>query len=290
MRDYYGPLSPSLVWRLEADIPFSSGGSDVYRVFGQPGDSTLDWNEPPVTLGAMAPYTDVYQAQPGQFLDYCAGCRQGDTFYPVFNLVNGASPGEDMGDKVGFAPGSIHLYDQAGQELPPTTFRNVATYQLPAQQARYKLVIPDDNITWDFTSATPATDQTPPGTGCVGTVFGVSTAPCQADPLVFLRYDAGLSLANTITPGVHQLQVTGYHQDPSAPPVTSLKLWTSTDGGSTWQQARLSGGRDGTWTAAYALPQLSQTNGYLSIKATAADSAGNDITQTIVDAVKLAAG
>jgi hypothetical protein len=295
IRDYYGPLGPGDVWwltasEIEGGITRLLGVTD--DVFDQPVRTALDWGEPPLTLGAPVLSTDVYQAQPGSVsihlgdFTLCAGCRQGDTFYPVFYQVNGANPGASTPDVYGFAPGSIHLYDQTGQEIPPTPFQGVATYQLPAQQARYKLVTP--TTTWDFTSAEPSADQTPQGTYCAGVDFGVSTAPCQADPLVYLRYDAGLSLANTISPGVQRLQVTGYHQDPSAPPVTGLKLWTSTDGGKTWQQAVVTGGRDGTFTAVYTVP-ASGTNGYVSIKAQASDAAGNDITQEIDNAYGIAA-
>lgn len=144
------------------------------------------------------------------------------------------------------------------------------------------------NTTWDFTSAAPTTDDTLPGTGCAGTALGISTAPCQADPLVFPDYNAGLAAANTITPGIHQLQVIGYHQDPSAPPVTSLKLWTSTDGGTAWQSARVIRGRSGTFKVIYRVPG-SGTNGYVSIKAEASDAAGNDITQVIDNTYAIAA-
>jgi hypothetical protein len=289
LTEYYGPLSPDLVWSLQGyglltnPAPTYDGGT--FKLFDQPADSTLDWNGPLVALGAVTQMTDVFQAQPGNFFaGYCAGCRQGDTFYPIFSLVDGASPATTDGQG-GFAPGSIHLYNQAGQEIPDTPVLGLATYQLPAGQARYRLVAP--TTTWEFTSSRPATDQTPDGTLCFGTLNGISAAPCQADPLLFLRYDAGLSLTGTVTPGAHQLQVTGYHQVSTAPAVTSLKLWTSTDGGTTWQPARVSGGRGGTFTASYTIP-ASGTNGYVSIKAQATDAGGDTITQTLINACGIA--
>jgi hypothetical protein len=289
IREYYGPLSPDKEWLLDPNwlSPGTAGQvlsvpGNLIEVFDQPGAPAINWNQPPVAPGAPLdpPGPGVQQAQPNRNFDYCAGCRQGNTFWPVFYDESGASPSID-GSAFGFAPGSIQLYDQAGQELQPATVNNVATFQLPAAQARYKLVTP--GTTWDFTSAEPATDDTPPGTGCEGTSLHISTAPCQADPLVFLDYDAFLSTANTITPGTHLLQVTGYHQDPSAPPVTSLRLWTSTNGGTTWTPARVIRGWRGTFKVIYTVPG-SGTNGYVSIKAQASDAAGNNISQVIQNA------
>jgi hypothetical protein len=296
--EYYGPLSPDLAWQLDpgcAELCPYAG--QTMRVFDQPTRSSLDLFSPPLAPGAFAPWTGVDQAQPDKFPNPCAACRQGNTFWPVFYLVSGASP-DVIQFLYAFTPDDdIHLYDQAGQEITATPVDGLVTYQLPPQQGRYRLVTQygstsaynGASTTWDFTSSEPASNQAPEGTWCVA-VTTSSTEPCRADPLVFLRYDAGLSLADTVTgPGVHQLQVTGYHQDPSAPPVTSLKLWTSTNGGSTWQQATVTGGHDGTFTATYTLPAASATNGYVTIKAQASDAAGNDITQTIPDAYGIAA-
>jgi hypothetical protein len=85
------------------------------------------------------------------------------------------------------------------------------------------------------------------------------------------------------------LQVTCYHQDPSAPPVTSLRLWTSTNGGTTWTPARVTRGWRGTFKVIYTVPGTG-TNGYVSIKAQASDAAGNDISQVIENAYAIAAG
>jgi len=296
IREYYGPLSPDLMWDTtptyyhnksfgQTSIPLPE---QFREVFDQPQAPAITWNQSPVAPGAALdpPGPGVEQAQPNSGFFVCAGCRQGDTFWPVFFSQNGASPSILGNGPYGYAPGSIELYGPGGQEIQPTVVGNVSTFQLPAQQARYKLVTP--GTTWDFTSAEPATDHTLPGTGCAGTALGISTAPCQADPLVFLDYNAGLTTANTITPGIHLLQVTGYHQDPSAPPVTTLKLWTSSNGGTTWQPARVIRGWNGTFKVIYTVPAAG-TNGYISIKAQANDAAGNDISQVIDNAYAIAA-
>jgi hypothetical protein len=296
--EYYGPLSPSAAWwQYEFD---SSGDVSVrYSIFNRPGPAgTQDWNETPVTPGADQPGTAVLRAISGTFMGSvfgaCSACREGSIFYPVTEGVNGADPQAiSAAFAFGGKPADVHLYNQVGKELSDSPIEGFAAYRLPPGQAAYKLVDSPPGgatYTWGFTSAKPTTDHTPLGTECLGTGLGLSAAPCQAAPLVFLRYNAYTSLANTITaPGRHQLQVAGYHQDPTAPAVTSLKLWTSADGGKTWQQAHLTGGHAGNWTAAYTLPALPQTDGYLSIKAQATDAAGNAVSETIPDMVKLAA-
>jgi hypothetical protein len=282
--EYFGPLSPGTVY----DLSDSSG--DIYTVFSRHRSSAINWGELPTAPGAVLASPAVQQAQPGQFtVAYCSACRQGDTFYPLMYLVS-ADP-EQIGTYTADDPSTLALY-QDGQEIQPAPVDGVAAYQLPAQKARYQLTLDggDTSTSWDFTSAEPATDHTPTGLECAGTALGVSAAPCQSDPLVFLRYDAGLNLANAWTaPGAHQLQVTAYHQAAKAPAITSLKLWTSINGGATWKKATLSSGGNGTYTTAITIPKPGSTSGTVSIKAQAQDAAGNDVTQIIYDAWNLTA-
>jgi Carboxypeptidase regulatory-like domain len=272
------------------------------RIFAQPGASlTEDYFDPPAALGSPLLPTDVFAAWPG-FDDgwplhgghyaSCAFCRQGSAFYPLAQRVEGSSPRE-LGAPVFFTdPSTIHLYS-GGQEIPPGTTFGLISYQLPPQQAQYRLVA-DDGIsqsTWNFTSAEPVSDTRPEGTACLGDGLSFPNLgpPCAPVPLIFLRYDAGLSLDNTVTaPGDHQLNVVAYHQAADAPAITGLKLWTSTDGGTSWQQATVTAGPNADFTADYTVPALSATKGYVSIKAQAQDAAGNDITQTTLNAFGLA--
>ncbi len=293
-QEYRGPLAPDTV-QLRLDIfPFPQG-QQIFDVVNQTG-GTEDWAAVPATPGATTISTDVLQAQPGKWsnqvqnLSFCAFCRQGDTFYPIMDLISGADPRLGQG-LFGFDVESIHLY-QGGNEIPPTPILGgIASYQMPAGQARYHLVTQfnSTSTTWDFTSSRPSIDRTPAGTGCVGTFFG-SADPCAPEPLILLRYNAHTDLTDTLTaPGAQRLDVTAYGQAPDAPPVTSLSLSISTDGGATWRQLHVTDLGGGNFTAEYSLPALSQTSGTLSIKARAQDAAGNDISQTILDAVKLAA-
>jgi PA domain len=290
--EYFGPESPDLMWDR-----FPQGTNTGFRydfpVFAQHGGSgTDDWLAQPTAPGA--PETPFTQAQPARFMQFCVNCRQGNTFLPFTYGVSGAGPSKpDGGFSWAVNSPDIHLYDAAGNAIPPTSFFGAASYQLPPQQGRYKFVTQEAagmSTTWDFTSSAPATDHTPPGAICPATFVAHSADPCQADPLVYLRYNAFTDLSNSVTaPGIHRLQVTAYHEAPGGPPINGLTLWISTDGGTTWQQLHAVSQDGGSYIATYRVPALSSTNGHVSIKAQASDTGGDDITQTILNAYSLTA-
>lgn len=63
----------------------------------------------------------------------------------------------------------------------------------------------------------------------------------------------------------------------------------SVDGGTTWAPAPAAQQGDGSFVATYNLPQLSSTDGSVSLKVQATDAAGNDVTQIINNAYGLTA-
>jgi hypothetical protein len=290
--EYYGPASPAVAWQRSPSLVTKDGafvdGPLTNSVFSHGGSSTTeDWFDNPVALGSIDPPEDVFQAQPGRFdgnapSAFCAGCRQGDTFYPLFYNVLGGDP-RIVDGAIGFAPGTIHLSAE-GKEIQPISVEGIAAYKLPAQQSTYRLSADTGNTVtdWQFTSAQPATDQVPDGFACLGTAVTGSTDPCKPESLIFLRYNAFTSLANAVTAGAtHQIQVTAGYQASAAPAkITSLKLWISTDGGTTWQPEQVRA-HDGTYTASYHVPALSATSGSVSVRVQASDSAGDTVSQTI---------
>jgi hypothetical protein len=302
---YRGPLSPDTVQLLEnqgsaldgTGLPYQQ--QQVYDVANQATGSD-DWFAVPVAPGTVPVSADVLQAQPGKWsnLADCLFCRQGDTFYPFMSLISGADPRLSDANTYFFAPGSIHLYS-GGQEIPPNNLGGlgIAVYQLPPGAAHYHMDTAYSNVngtgttttSWDFTSSHPSTDQTPPGHICFG-VFAGSTDPCAQVAMLFLRYNAHTNPDNTLTaPGAHSLDVTAYDPAPDAPRVSSLKLWISTDSGATWQPLHVTDLGNGNYTAGYSLPALGKAGGSLSIKAAATDTAGDDVSQTLLDSVKLTA-
>jgi hypothetical protein len=300
--DYIGPVSPGLIYdrimtetSTYLDQGTQTGTGLLTTALDQRGISAVDdWAEPPLVPGPTLPTLEDGQPLSLHYGGHplCSACRQADMFFPVSDAVSGAFPQESIADD-GLSPASVQLYS-GGTELQPTPFLGaIDAYTLPTARTSYRMVMEsasqtggsgNTQTTWDFTSAAPTANQVPPGYLCIGNQLGISSGPCQPAPLVFLKYDAGLSLSDAVTPGMHQLQVTAYHQATNAPPVTSLRVWTSSDGGTTWQPATVTRGHDGQYTVSYDAVAPSSAGGTVSLKVQATDAAGNDVTQVIDNA------
>jgi len=230
----------------------------------------------------------VNRAVPGAFFIGCAACRQGDMFYPEMYQTY---PEAGLGDPAGYIPSTVTLY-RNGKLVQQNSVAGFPAYQLPPRLASYRLTLDQGKAgttTWEYSSAQPTRGHAPDGSECIGTELG-STDPCQAVPLIFLRYNAGLGLDNAwIAPGSYPLQITAYHQKPSAPSITELTVWTSTNGGASWKKAVLTSHGNGAYTTTITVPKLSSTSGTVSIKAQAQDAGGNNVTQIMYGAWNLAA-
>ncbi|NUT02765.1 MAG: hypothetical protein HOV76_04750 [Hamadaea sp.] len=283
---YQGPVAPDLV-RVQRD--WSNRGT--VEVVDRAGPiRSQQWGTGPLVPGAPELSSKVFEARPGDFdgddfyttVTICSFCRQGDTFYPLLHLVTGASPSIVNGAYI-FAPENLHMYAD-GQELAQgTDFLWGAVYDLPAEAKRYELTGSSNGgattTKWGFTSSAPTTEARQQGTWCPQ---GIGVL-CRSEPLLFLRYDAGLDATGAVTGGgKRELKLTAYHQGVHSAPIASLELSISLDGGTTWQQVKVAAKGGGDFTASYVLP--SRTGGTVSIKATASDTDGNTIEQTVLNA------
>jgi len=280
---YYGPLSPAEVWQHGAEV--RGGAQSATGIFSQSDRTVDDWFSRPATPGAVAVSPELSQAQPGLWEPeaLCAFCRQGDVFYPIYYQVS-QDPYVQDGAYI-FDTSKAHLYS-GGQEIKPVPVGGVPAYTLPSGPANYRFTMTQANTTtdWSFGSATPTATQTPSIFGCAGTILVKSTAPCAPTPLILLRYNAFTNPANGVTAGgPHQIDVIPYYQaGGTAASITSLRLWISTDGGTTWQEVHVSR-HDGGYTGRYRLPARAATSGSVSLKTQATDSAGTTVSQTVLN-------
>ncbi|MFD4944942.1 hypothetical protein ACFWNT_20990 [Streptomyces sp. NPDC058409] len=173
-----------------------------------------------------------------------------------------------------------------------TASADVIAYDLPAQSARYSFEAETNGVktVWEYTSDRPTKPDTPTSQPCIADEIVKDPGPCRPEPLIFLRYDLGLDLDNTVKArGLHRITVTGYYQERlSKPPtVTELRVEASLDGGKSWQPAITKAGGQNTFTAKIKHPKRDEAPGGVGLRITAIDSAGDTVKQTIPKAYQL---
>ncbi len=293
-------------------------------VFDRPVTRSEHWNQAPQVPGQWQwPRAWPEDLQPGQDA-VCAACRYGGVeglfglptgsdLLPVLPLVvdgeghfaelttwsNDPVPGHEGYDE-------WHLYAD-GQELPPRFLDPAARegpyYALPPGPANYRLteslryIYPlggygfRSETTWRFTSDTADGKEVPPHYDAFGLCESFARA-CEVAPLIFLGYQFDLGLDNRVsTPGVHNFTVTAYHQASSGPvpEIAGLKLKASFDGGTHWQDVPATPIGDGRYRVSLNQPELDKTDGTVTLKVEAWDTAGNRVEQTLPEAYGLTA-
>ncbi|MPZ28164.1 MAG: S8 family serine peptidase [Micromonosporaceae bacterium] len=305
--EYVGPLSSDTVWT--GDQFYSGAGTSVQtlvhlppRVFDEPGRADQHLNVVPFAPGAVS--LDAWlAAHPATTFGYevCSMCREGDTFVPFYFPT--AGDGQFLSR--GTLSLNTSLFKENGEQIPltPLTVGILPGFRLPGEPEVYRLVHNDPlrnvDTTWTYASSRPETGSAAPGYICSSLLVGIeSPGPCRPESLIFLNYDlsGSLQLDNTVpVPGWQRFAVTAYNGQSTqpAPQVTGLRLWTSTDGGQTWDEARVvpDGRGDGSGRSFHVIatyPRLDQASGTaVSLRAEAWDAAGNRVEQVIESAFEL---
>ncbi len=301
--EYLAPVGDRYLHRRELSLAaIGAMATEVSRwdVFTRPDRITERWNADPWTPGVMQhPPLDGSQR-------LCAGCREGDLFWPFLHVVtgDGTVDGGTMGwttshsgDPDDIAAG-VELY-RDGEPVPMELFLRIPVFPVPPEVADYRLVnrFATSGYTvhteWEFTLG--ATGATGPATGYVcllGALSGLDI-PCQPEPLLFLRY-SGLDTdlyQRVPAPGAHQFEVT-VHRQPSTPPppaVTGFTVEVSYDGGRTWEEAKVKSAGDGRYTVTVVHPPVNKRpSDAVTLRVEAWDADGNRVRQTITDAYLLA--
>lgn len=167
----------------------------------------------------------------------------------------------------------------------------VSYEDLPEDAQRYTLEVETDSVTtsWEYVSDQPADGDEPEAQPCMSDMLGeVSASDCRPEPLIFLKYDLGLALDDTVPANeVHQITVTGYYQErlSSPPEVTDLEVEVSFDDGASWQGADTETVGDGVFTAA--VPPAGEPGDAVTLRVSAVDDQGNSVVQTMPGAYAL---
>jgi subtilisin family serine protease len=292
--EYVYPARPGFIH--ERGLSPGTGGlpfDETMDVYGPESRPVVEWNERPNAPGAVVVPDSVGREGLTAPLWWwvCAACRQGDNFYPFLHLT---SSGErhtlgQYGRPFGF--GETHLFrDGVEIEESPPLIGAFTTYTLPPDPATYRLTLDHggSSTEWTFDSARPEQDAVPLGQECVETVFTSATTPCAPQPLLLLRYNAGVGLDNRVAAdATGPIEVTAYRQDGRIPLLSDLQLSLSTDDGATWQPVTLERVGASTYRSIVNYPELGYSTGQVSLRAVAQDSGGSRIEQTIVGAYGL---
>jgi len=156
-------------------------------------------------------------------------------------------------------------------------FSGLGEFPVPPEIADYRLEVADTRSVGDLTTKLNA-------------AWAFRSSHTDGDqfiklPLSAVRFTPDLDANNAAPAGrAFDIQVTVEGQ-PGAPDaqVTELTREVSYDDGATWSKAPLRPGEDG-WTATVHHPR---GGGFVSLRATATDTAGNTVTQTIIHAYRL---
>ncbi|GLZ81940.1 hypothetical protein Afil01_67470 [Actinorhabdospora filicis] len=273
------------------------------------------WFEAPARVGALD-VPDPFRANPMGYTREAFAIRggpDGDQFLPGAQAL-GNAPGSGM---TYFGPADMYARWRmwntgTGTELPVDWSAwgyALPVFHLDPAAAGYRLeavdrapadkvgdlfrTAPTATTVWTFRSA--RSDAAVPD----GYVCGVPNRidggywigdVCRFQPLIQLGYDLGLDLRDRAPAGrAHTITVrAGTHSQASGPPVVSLTVETSTDGGKTWTAARPTGPmRDGTLTAIVKHPPLDRTDGFVWLRVKAADASGGTVESTVQRAYEL---
>ncbi|URM96236.1 hypothetical protein LUW76_18970 [Actinomadura madurae] len=116
--------------------------------------------------------------------------------------------------------------------------------------------------------------------------------PCSLLPLLFVRYDLALDDGSRAKAGSpYEIAFTVAHQQGApAPEGVTATVEASYDDGESWSDpvTATAGDGGGRFTAAVTHPPLGDTDGTVSLRVRARDSAGNTVDQTIIRAYGLA--
>jgi hypothetical protein len=125
----------------------------------------------------------------------------------------------------------------------------------------------------------------PPGWLCGAT----RATSCGVIPLLFPRYDLGLDPRGQAGAGsAMSIEVTFGRTDGSqAPAAARATLAATFDDGATWTAEPVISLGAGRFRGTFANPGISATNGFVGLRLTASDGAGNGVTQTLLRAYAL---
>jgi len=255
------------------------------------------------TPGQRVPVSYGHEPQhPGVELDtghrgiICPACREGDSLqfevWPFNDNVPGRYGFPDYYPPPGFTETQAYqLYQDGtltasasdgllGVSLPAST--DPASYRLVYDVTRQNVDFPlstASHTVWTFSSSHQSGRGIPQDWTCID-----RTRNCAPLPLLYAYYSADSNLLNQLSPGSHTLTLAVQHQEHSiTAAISRASVAVSYNDGASWIKAPVTGG-DGSYQATFTVPGPSQTNGFMAVRVSASDTAGDTIAQTVLRA------
>ncbi|MGW4408137.1 S8 family serine peptidase [Nonomuraea sp. NPDC004702] len=273
-----------------------SPGMGVWDGIALPGSLTryltpgFAWNDEFITGGltelGTGPvrdrnFTQVWNAAvTGPSFAASGGSRAGDTLaFPAHGLYSSGVAGRTGMDAT--ATGTLTLTGN-GKQIATTGITGCLPY--PGGECTLTATLPQADTAYTLTASTRRSQaELSTGVEAVWTFRSARTAKPEPLPLMAVRYaPQGLDDANRARPGSRTTVPIQVERAPGAAraAVSSIKLEASADDGRTWRPVHVRASRSG-WTARLDNPA---TAGYVSLRATVTDKAGNGVTQTVTRA------
>ncbi|WP_084517248.1 S8 family serine peptidase [Microtetraspora niveoalba] len=265
------------------DVPLP-GKLTEYRTRGHQWSSALRIGESIVT-GTKGPTGDGRDRQTwgvavsGPSFATVGAWREGNTMtFDGARLFSEGAPGRVGMD--GAATGTVSLA-KGGQIVSKIDYTRCGPWEIDS--CRLTAGLPQEPAT--YTLSATASRQVPHSTlstkvESTWTFRSASTAKREALALAAIRYaPEGLDEYNRAKRGSTTRLPIWIERNPDASPtaVKSIRLQMSADDGATWRDIRIKANGSG-WTAQLTNPR---TAGFVSLRATSTDTAGNTVSQTI---------
>lgn len=255
-----------------ASFPFDGFFSERITTYDATDDITQSWLEQ-VADPTIVASTEDHTGSPAQ--------RVGDTFELFIPEFSDATPGHWGFTGVAGDTSSFRVFRNA--ELVHETARAVGDFEVSPDESDYRLELEvrrtapwwrlstRTTTAWSFESARP--------TG----------ADTEILPLMLIDHELGVDELNRAPAGVaHDIDLNVQHQQGAeGVSVEDLRVWVSFNDGAKWKGVDVNDEGGGNFEVTLRHPDAGNGSGFVSLRASARDSEGNRLDQTVIRAYAL---
>jgi hypothetical protein len=289
---YWYTSDPKLTtWQDTFELCTTAFPGQLWRI--KPGQQiTQTWGRYPLVPEQGGTFPNGGNSIP---ISVCAACRQDGNFepeiWPTFAPRDWAfyQNGQLIEDQPYVTSTGGALVDPVTVDLPLSPQPSAYRLDWTKFDALNSNIDPGASTEMDWTFHSSPGDPAatlPPSEKCAPD----PSRSCSFVPLLFLDYDLALNYSEQAVAGQpFTIAFTVAHQPGEAPPAgVTATVSASFNDGKTWTTPQRAAGQgNNRFAATISQPPLASTTGYASLRITAADNAGNSVTQTVIEAYHL---